>query len=75
MRIHRPGVMAAKLLIRVYQLVLSPVLGRSCRFEPTCSQYAMTAIDRYGVAKGSLMALKRLLRCNPWCAGGYDPVP
>lgn len=75
MRIHRPGVTAAKLLVRVYQLVLSPILGRSCRFEPTCSQYAMTAIDRYGVAKGSLMALKRVLRCNPWCAGGYDPVP
>lgn len=61
-------------LIRVYQTVLSPFLGRQCRFLPTCSEYAAEAIRTKGLAKGALMAAWRILRCNPFCKGGYDPV-
>ena len=60
-------------LLKGYRLI-SPLLGRNCRFTPTCSQYAMEAIGRYGPWKGGWMALKRLLRCHPFCPGGYDPV-
>ncbi len=60
-------------LLKAYRLI-SPLLGRNCRFTPTCSQYAMEAIGRYGPWKGGWMALKRLLRCHPFCPGGYDPV-
>jgi putative membrane protein insertion efficiency factor len=62
-------------LIRGYQLILSPVMGRYCRFTPTCSHYAAEAISRHGAAKGCWLACKRILRCQPFCAGGYDPVP
>lgn len=62
-------------LIRGYQLIVSPVLGPACRFYPSCSQYASLAIDRYGVVKGSYMAIRRLLRCHPFHPGGFDPVP
>lgn len=72
---RNPGVIIAKVMIRLYQLMVSPILGPACRFEPTCSNYAMIAIERYGVTRGGLMSLKRLLRCHPWCAGGIDPVP
>jgi putative membrane protein insertion efficiency factor len=68
----------AKLLqfmIRAYQLVLSPFLGSHCRFTPTCSQYAMEAIERHGALRGTWLALKRIGRCHPFCDGGYDPVP
>ena len=64
-----------QILIRFYQLGLSPFLGPACRFEPSCSQYASEAVGRYGVAKGGAMAVKRLCRCHPWHPGGYDPVP
>lgn len=67
-----------KLLIyflRFYQLALSPYLGSSCRYSPTCSQYALEALDKYGAARGSWLAVKRVLRCHPWHVGGYDPVP
>ncbi|MHB8354609.1 MAG: membrane protein insertion efficiency factor YidD [Burkholderiales bacterium] len=64
-----------QILIRAYQLGLSPLLGRSCRFEPSCSHYASEAIGRHGVVHGGSMALKRLCRCHPWHPGGYDPVP
>lgn len=63
------------LLIRVYQLVLSPLLGPSCRFQPTCSAYAAECIERFGALKGSWLALKRLLRCHPLGGHGYDPPP
>jgi hypothetical protein len=63
------------LLIRAYQLALSPVLGHACRFDPSCSDYAHQAISRHGPARGSLLALKRLLRCHPFHHGGLDPVP
>jgi putative membrane protein insertion efficiency factor len=63
------------LLIRGYQLCLSPLLGPRCRYYPTCSCYAHTAIERYGAWRGSWLGLCRLLRCHPLAAGGYDPVP
>lgn len=62
-------------LVKVYRLMLSPALGSSCRFEPTCSLYALQALDTHGAAKGSYLTLKRLGRCHPWCDGGLDPVP
>lgn len=62
-------------LIRGYQLFISPLLGPRCRFYPTCSHYALEAIDTHGALKGSWLALRRLLRCHPWSAGGVDPVP
>lgn len=61
--------------IRFYQRRVSPLFPASCRFRPTCSQYAVEAISRFGAGKGSLMALWRLLKCNPFHPGGYDPVP
>jgi putative membrane protein insertion efficiency factor len=66
---------AGCLLIRAYQLTISPLLGDCCRFEPSCSHYAMAALRRHGLARGSALAGWRLLRCNPFCRGGYDPVP
>ncbi|MDD2881626.1 MAG: membrane protein insertion efficiency factor YidD [Rhodoferax sp.] len=62
-------------VVRAYRLLLSPSLGSSCRFEPTCSVYALQALERFGAAKGSYLALARIGRCHPWCAGGLDPVP
>lgn len=62
-------------LIRFYRLLLSPFLGQHCRFYPSCSQYALEAIERYGTVHGSWLAVKRLARCHPWHAGGVDPVP
>jgi uncharacterized protein len=64
----------ALMLLRFYKAAISPYLGNNCRFTPTCSEYAMQAVEKYGAAKGSWMALRRLLRCNPFCKGGYDPV-
>lgn len=61
--------------IRGYQLVVSPLLLPSCRFLPSCSEYAMEAIERYGALRGSFLALRRLARCQPWGGTGYDPVP
>lgn len=62
-------------LIRAYQLFISPLLGPRCRFYPTCSHYALEAIEVHGALKGSWLALRRVLRCHPWNAGGLDPVP
>lgn len=62
-------------LIRAYQLVISPLAPPSCRFQPTCSQYALEAVSKYGAVKGFGLAVKRILRCGPWHPGGYDPVP
>lgn len=63
------------LLIRGYQRLVSPSLGRNCRYSPTCSAYALGAIERFGAIRGSAMAVRRLLRCQPLFEGGYDPVP
>lgn len=62
-------------LIRFYQRFISPMLGSNCRFYPSCSAYTYQAVEKYGVAKGSWMGFKRILRCNPWNKGGFDPVP
>jgi len=62
-------------MVRVYQLTLSPIFGGACRFEPSCSAYALEAIDRHGAWKGSRLAAARLLRCHPLGSAGYDPVP
>lgn len=63
------------LLIRAYQYLISPMLGPHCRFHPTCSCYAHTAIERHGVIHGGWLALRRLSKCHPWHPGGEDPVP
>jgi putative membrane protein insertion efficiency factor len=62
-------------IVRAYRLFLSPWLGTGCRFEPTCSVYALGALQNHGAAAGSYLVLSRLARCQPWCAGGHDPVP
>ena len=62
------------LMIRGYQKALSPLLGASCRFYPSCSNYAIDAIEKKGVCRGGMLSLKRLLRCHPFHSGGYDPV-
>ncbi len=62
-------------LVRGYRFFLSPWLGSSCRFEPTCSAYALQALERHGAMTGSALTITRLARCHPWCAGGHDPVP
>jgi putative membrane protein insertion efficiency factor len=66
---------AALLLIRAYQLTVSPLLGNRCRYYPTCSAYAHEAISKYGFFRGTSLGLRRLLRCHPFHAGGVDPVP
>ena len=62
-------------LIRFYQQRISPLRPPCCRFIPTCSQYALEAVEKYGAVKGTFLATKRILRCNPFHKGGYDPVP
>lgn len=62
-------------LLRVYRYAISPLLGSNCRFYPSCSVYAMEALRKHGLFKGMWLASWRVLRCNPWCAGGHDPVP
>ena len=62
-------------LIKLYQVTLSPLIGRACRYTPTCSNYGIEAIQKYGPIKGSWLTLKRVLSCNPWGGSGYDPVP
>jgi putative membrane protein insertion efficiency factor len=63
------------LLIKVYQWGISPLLGPKCRFTPTCSQYGLEALQKYGPIKGLWLTIKRVLRCNPWGGHGHDPVP
>lgn len=60
--------------IAVYQRVISPALPRRCKYEPTCSRYAVQAVGEYGILRGLVLAMWRLLRCNPWSHGGYDPI-
>ncbi len=62
-------------LLRAYRLLISPLYGQVCRYHPTCSAYALDAVTRHGAAKGSWLAVRRVGRCHPWAAGGYDPVP
>lgn len=62
-------------LVKIYRYAISPMLGRSCRFDPSCSAYAIEALERHGVFKGAWLAARRIGRCHPWHPGGYDPVP
>lgn len=62
-------------LVKLYRLTLSPLVGQHCRFTPTCSQYAIEALETHGALRGSLLTVRRLGRCHPWCEAGYDPVP
>jgi putative membrane protein insertion efficiency factor len=62
-------------LIRIYQWTLSPLVGRQCRFTPTCSRYGVEALKKYGLFKGGYLTARRLMRCHPWGGHGYDPVP
>ncbi len=62
-------------LVKGYRLLLSPWVGSSCRFTPTCSAYSLAALDRHGAAAGAYLTVARIARCHPWCAGGHDPVP
>jgi putative membrane protein insertion efficiency factor len=71
----RLPVLVARGFIRAYQLILSPFIGNQCRFHPSCSNYALEAIEVHGIRKGCWLALRRLIRCHPFDAGGFDPVP
>ena len=62
-------------IVKAYRLFLSPWLGSACRFEPTCSVYALQALQAHGAAAGSYLTVSRIVRCHPWCAGGHDAVP
>jgi putative membrane protein insertion efficiency factor len=75
MRAGRLPQLVALGLIRFYQVGISPLFGRQCRFYPTCSDYSRQAIERYGLARGGTLAIKRIIRCHPFNPGGYDPVP
>ena len=61
-------------LLGIYKVLVSPFLPPACRFEPTCSEYAVQAVEKYGAVRGTWMAIKRILRCQPFCKGGHDPV-
>ncbi len=62
-------------LVKGYRLFISPALGASCRFEPSCSTYALQALEQHGALAGSYLTVRRITRCQPWCEGGHDPVP
>jgi putative membrane protein insertion efficiency factor len=75
---HLPPTLPARLLrgaVRTYQYTLRPLIGANCRFHPHCSDYALEALALHGALRGSAMAARRILRCNPWHPGGWDPVP
>lgn len=73
--LSRGMTVALRGLVRGYQLFISPLLAGSCRFEPTCSGYALQALDRHGPLRGGGLAVRRIFRCHPWGGSGYDPVP
>ncbi len=70
-----PGARVLIFVIRGYQILLSPYFGSQCRFSPTCSHYSIQALEKHGAIKGAYLTIRRLLRCNPWHRGGFDPVP
>lgn len=74
-RLHQIAITIATLPIHFYRLCISPMFPASCRFTPTCSQYAIQALKKHGIIKGSILTIKRISRCNPWGGSGYDPVP
>ena len=63
------------LLIKIYQTILSPILPSSCRYSPTCSEYTKQSLIKFGLIKGGLISIKRIIKCNPWGGNGYDPIP
>ncbi|MDA9242137.1 membrane protein insertion efficiency factor YidD [Flavobacteriaceae bacterium] len=63
------------LLIKIYQTILSPILPSTCRYSPTCSEYTKQSLIKFGLIKGGLISIKRIIKCNPWGGNGYDPVP
>jgi len=63
------------ILIKIYQLIISPLLPPSCRYIPTCSQYSLEALKKYGLLKGGWLSIKRIAKCHPWGGSGYDPLP
>lgn len=67
--------MALVVMVKAYRLLISPWLGSNCRFDLSCSAYALQALDQHGAAWGSYLTLRRVVRCQPWCTGGHDPVP
>ncbi len=71
----RPAARALTAFLQGYRRYVSPLMGRRCRYEPTCSAYALDAVSVYGAARGSALALRRVARCHPWAAGGLDPIP
>jgi putative membrane protein insertion efficiency factor len=74
-KLNKAVVWILSLAIKAYRLVLSPMMGRDCRFQPTCSVYALEALERHGAWCGSILAAKRILSCHPWGGSGYHPVP
>jgi putative membrane protein insertion efficiency factor len=74
LRPYQPGWWLQRLIL-LYRRLLSPLIGRNCRYLPTCSEYAYEAVDEHGALKGSWLAVRRIGRCHPWHEGGYDPVP
>ena len=70
-----PAAHLMSLPVRAYRLVLSPYVGNGCRYQPTCSVYALDALERHGAVKGGALAISRICRCHPWGGHGYDPVP
>ena len=65
----------AYLIVKAYQMVVSPLLGANCRYNPTCSAYALEALKKFGIIKGGLLTIKRIAKCHPWGGSGHDPVP
>ena len=65
----------AYLIVKAYQVVVSPFLGANCRYNPTCSAYALEALKKFGIIKGGLLSIKRIAKCHPWGGSGHDPVP
>ena len=74
-RLSRISIAVPLLLIRLYQLTLSPYIGQCCRFTPSCSRYSAEAFRIHGFRRGMMLTICRIMRCNPWCRGGFDPVP
>jgi len=74
-KIKEINIASFRFIIRIYQFLISPFFGQCCRFYPSCSNYALDALKIHGIFHGCHLTLRRILRCHPWCQGGFDPVP